>query len=314
MGCTISTSNYCTDSKSDVVTHENPGTPDTQLKVFINTLKILCHPICIWLYLAQAHYAHPSVYNHLNVTNSTVKMSRTPHSTWHDSSTCARFCPTRSGMYMYIYYECICIYKCLRVPICSSQLRPATHCNSLRHTATHCTTHNFSQFTASACNTWKHTATHYNTLQHSHLLAVHSLFLLNLHLPSPNYVVCFVICCSACSSMCCSVTRRHTTIHTNKHTQFHASCTLYALIQPIPAQMRLEKGIGMKVRNGKKIKLTLQEQTKVCNLVQMNTQSKMRPISRDSYMQAYVHAVIYIYTYMYIYIYIYIYMYICVCI
>ena len=29
---------------------ENPGTPGTKLKVFRNNLKMLCHPICNWLY------------------------------------------------------------------------------------------------------------------------------------------------------------------------------------------------------------------------------------------------------------------------
>jgi len=33
-----------------VESHENPGTSGTKLKVFRNNLKILCHPICSWLY------------------------------------------------------------------------------------------------------------------------------------------------------------------------------------------------------------------------------------------------------------------------
>ena len=33
--------------------HENPGTPGTKLKVFRNNLKMLCHPICKWLYVAS---------------------------------------------------------------------------------------------------------------------------------------------------------------------------------------------------------------------------------------------------------------------
>ena len=31
--------------------HENPGTPGTKLNVCRNNLKILCHPICNWLYI-----------------------------------------------------------------------------------------------------------------------------------------------------------------------------------------------------------------------------------------------------------------------
>jgi len=31
-------------------THENPGTSGTKLKVFRNNLKMLCNPICNWLY------------------------------------------------------------------------------------------------------------------------------------------------------------------------------------------------------------------------------------------------------------------------
>jgi len=31
--------------------HENPGTPETRLKVFRNDFKILYHPICNWLYV-----------------------------------------------------------------------------------------------------------------------------------------------------------------------------------------------------------------------------------------------------------------------
>jgi len=31
--------------------NENPGTPGTKLKLFKQNLKILCHPICNWLYL-----------------------------------------------------------------------------------------------------------------------------------------------------------------------------------------------------------------------------------------------------------------------
>ena len=31
--------------------HENPGTPGTQLQVFRNNLEMLCHPMCDWLYV-----------------------------------------------------------------------------------------------------------------------------------------------------------------------------------------------------------------------------------------------------------------------
>jgi len=30
--------------------NKNPGTPGTKLKVFRNNLKMVCHPICNWLY------------------------------------------------------------------------------------------------------------------------------------------------------------------------------------------------------------------------------------------------------------------------
>jgi len=33
--------------------HENPGTPGTKLKVLRNNLKMLCHPICNWLYFLE---------------------------------------------------------------------------------------------------------------------------------------------------------------------------------------------------------------------------------------------------------------------
>ena len=33
--------------------HENPGTPGTRLKVFRNNVKMLCHPICNWLYIQR---------------------------------------------------------------------------------------------------------------------------------------------------------------------------------------------------------------------------------------------------------------------
>jgi len=33
----------------DDESHENAGTPGTELKVFRNNLKMLCHPICNWL-------------------------------------------------------------------------------------------------------------------------------------------------------------------------------------------------------------------------------------------------------------------------
>jgi len=33
--------------------HENHGTPGTELKVFENNLKILCHPIYNWLYVFE---------------------------------------------------------------------------------------------------------------------------------------------------------------------------------------------------------------------------------------------------------------------
>ena len=34
-------------------THENPGTPGTESKVIRNNLKMLCHPICNWLYVCR---------------------------------------------------------------------------------------------------------------------------------------------------------------------------------------------------------------------------------------------------------------------
>jgi len=30
--------------------NKNPGTPGTKFKVFRNNLKMVCHPICNWLY------------------------------------------------------------------------------------------------------------------------------------------------------------------------------------------------------------------------------------------------------------------------
>jgi len=35
--------------------HENPGAPGTKLKVFRNNVKMLCHPICNWLYIRMYH-------------------------------------------------------------------------------------------------------------------------------------------------------------------------------------------------------------------------------------------------------------------
>ena len=41
--------------------HENPGTPGTKQKVLRNNLKILCHPICNWLYDVESK-AHNSTF------------------------------------------------------------------------------------------------------------------------------------------------------------------------------------------------------------------------------------------------------------
>jgi len=55
MGFTISTTwQYITDDKS----HENPGTPGTELKVLRDDLKIMCHPICNQLYTFSKVVSH----------------------------------------------------------------------------------------------------------------------------------------------------------------------------------------------------------------------------------------------------------------
>jgi len=48
--------------------HENPGTPGTKLIVFRNNLKMLCYPICNWLYMQFA----PDLYAEL-VGNSYMR-------------------------------------------------------------------------------------------------------------------------------------------------------------------------------------------------------------------------------------------------
>ena len=42
--------------------HENPGTSGTHSKVFRNNLKMLCHPICNWLYLIYYAYKVQCIY------------------------------------------------------------------------------------------------------------------------------------------------------------------------------------------------------------------------------------------------------------
>jgi len=181
MGFTISTNQVIHDKS-----HENPG---TKLKVFRNNPKILCQPICNWLYERF--------------------MSRVSH--WTSSLSAATIQPQHTATHCNTLQHTATHYN--------TPQHTATHCNTLQHTATHCntlqhtatprsyrstthqlgscivprmneschayewvidtniiiercnntaTTHcNTLQHAATQCNTLQHTASHCNTLQHT---------------------------------------------------------------------------------------------------------------------------------------------------
>jgi len=84
--------------------HENPGTPGTKSKLFRNNLKMLCHPICNWLYIKMKYYKSlTGVYQ--NTASLTYPR---PHITTERNDICERDSVRESHSHTYIkiqYYK-----------------------------------------------------------------------------------------------------------------------------------------------------------------------------------------------------------------